>query len=120
MNKFREQIQEWKNASDVMGISDLPIVELAKMQRQRFAICYLDARNIKDGFVKCPKKIRRIERLIQRELADALSFESVLIQKALERPEDIEDFANYDLVGAIANLTQSRVNRLAYAGRVLP
>lgn len=95
------------------------IIHLAKIQKTRFEIA-ARAEGCISSDLHSAKFKWRCQRVARRNVSVALKLEQEMIERALKRPEDFEEYGNYDLVGAIANLTKSRINRLAYAGRVLP
>lgn len=100
-------------------IKRLPIAIQAKIQGDQFGAAYCVITGIKRGY-NSAKMLSSEKRRAQRYVNRAIALEVDMVEVAWARPCDCEDWANSDLVGAIHALTQSRINRLAYAGRVLP
>ena len=59
-------------------------------------------------------------RKIARHLKMALELEHEMYSKIQARDFDIEEEIDLHLMRAVSRLTLARINRLAYAGRVLP
>lgn len=95
------------------------IITKAKLQGEQIKTVLIFADMLRKKLLP-QRKIASNQRYVRRCVDEIVEAERAMIELAFQRPEDIEEFRNYDLVGAISNLTLARVNRIAYAGRVLP
>lgn len=95
------------------------IKRMARVQKKWFGMAARYESSITNGKHTARFRVNAPRRAANR-IKEALLIEESMISSAMERPEDSESWRNFDLVGAIHQLTLSRINRLAYAGRVLP
>lgn len=63
---------------------------------------------------------QRMSRCRDRHIENIRACEKEMMQEAWARPEDVEESRNNKLIDRVIVLTDSRINRIAYAGRVLP
>lgn len=61
-----------------------------------------------------------LERLYKSEVARIREVEQEAYDEIKSRPYDVEEMRDLELMMVVSNLTNFRINRLAYAGRVLP
>ena len=95
------------------------IIKDALHQRTEFEISLI-SHNLGRSKWTPVKERNKYLRYSKRYSDFAFDTEKRMLTAALARPEDIAENRNHQLANQIEKLTQSRVNRAAYYGRVLP
>lgn len=113
--KAREEYATWV----FMNFYPESLCHLARRQLELVKMCCCISILIRHGGFTY-KESQSQQRWLKSILVDVLAYEMAMTDYAWRRDEDIEEFTNSDLVGAIHALTASRINRMAYAGRRLP
>lgn len=95
------------------------IIAFARLQKIYCEDACNSARASKNSLYSPKFRFKSRRRVDWRRFA-ILAAETEMAELAWARPCDIEDWVNDDLVAAVRALTESRIRRIAYAGRVLP
>ena len=67
-----------------------------------------------------PRRRLKLMRNYRNEVERIRDMERLAYEEIMSRPCDIEESRDLELMMVVSNLTGFRLNRLAYAGRVLP
>lgn len=95
------------------------LLTYARCQRSTADMLAKGARNIRRGVYKAREKHDQ-NRWIKYQKADLNQQAAYMKDVVKSRIADIEETSNELLIAAIERLSTSRLNRIEYAGRVLP
>lgn len=95
------------------------LITYARCQRTVAYMVAGGAMNIRKGLYKGREKHRQ-SRWVNFQKADIEKRAQCMREVVKCRPEDVEESSNKQLLEAIDRLSAARLNRIEYAGRVLP